>query len=59
MKSLIRLGLSLAFGLSLLACSSEKDPKEPKIPPTPEAKVAFTLNLEAEGEREKNRRYTT
>lgn len=49
MKSLIRLGLSLAFGLSLLACSSEKDPKEPKIPPTPEAKVAFTLNLEAEG----------
>lgn len=49
MKSLIRLGLSLAFGLSLLACSSEKDPKEPKIPPTPEAKVAFTLNLKAEG----------
>ena len=49
MKSLIRLGLSLTFGLSLLACSSEKDPKEPKIPPTPEAKVAFTLNLEAEG----------
>lgn len=49
MKSQIRLGLCLALGLSLFACNSQGDPIEPNTPPVPEERLAFTLNLEAEG----------
>ena len=49
MKSQIRLGLCLALGLSLYACSSEGEPIGPKTPPVPEERPAFTLDLEAEG----------
>ena len=49
MKSQIRLGLCLALGLSLYACSSEGEPIGPKTPPAPEERPAFTLDLEAEG----------
>lgn len=49
MKSQIRLGLCLALGLSLFSCNSQGDPIEPNTPPVPEERLAFTLNLEAEG----------